>query len=274
MTEAQATIRAKAQKFEQMLVQTALDSPANDPPWIHSDVYLDINEDRVNAVVSAGGGSVLTFCTFTADYFEDIDGEAEAVIDVDHTLERLSVASDGGRMEFEFRGPEGNRLAQTLQARGALEMGVALPASEKVFDSVPEDLPDRWDEDNCFLSPSGNPHQTYVDTTVEQVGKIVGAVELDDSIDYFPISVTDGEFVLNVGEGDEYLRGDLSASEVDGADLTNWYGPGFEAVFKKTLSGDVQLQTTPGENGGHPMAVVQSDDEKDIRHVLVEVNPA
>lgn len=267
-----AIITAKAQKFENMLVESALDEPGGDPPWIHSDVYLDINEDAVDAVLSAGGGSVLTYCTFDADYFEDIEGEAEAVLTVEDTLDRLSVASDGGRMEFIFSGPENQRLAERLDANGALNMGIALPASQKLMQKVPEELPERFDDEERFLSPSGNPHRTFIDTTCETVHKIIDAQALDESIEYFPISVQDGEFTLNVGDDQQYLRGSLTAQNVDGPDLTNWYGPGFEAAFG-TMSGAVQLQTTPGDGGGHPMAIVQETSTKTLRHVLVEVTP-
>lgn len=272
MTE--ATLTAKASKFEKLLISSALSNPGSDPAWIHSDIYLDITPEWVNVTVAAGGGSVLTHCTFTESYFDSLEGSAEAVLTVEDTLERLSVASDGGRMEFTFETPDGNRLAETLRAEGALEMAVALPASEKVLDKVPEDLGGRWNDENEFLSPSGNTHQTFVDTTAEQVAKVIEAVELDDSLEYFPVSVQDGDFGLNVGDDTEYFRGELQASSVEGPDLTNWYGPGFEATFDHTLSGDVTLQTTPGDNGGHPMAVVQESSAKTIRHVLVEVNPA
>lgn len=272
MTDTNATIKATAQEFRNLIEKSALSEPGSDPPWIHSDLYLSITEESVEAIVSAGGGSVLTYCTFEESYFDSIEGEAEAVLAVEDTLERLDVASDGGLMEFEFAGPENSRLSETLRARGALEMAVSLPASEKILEKVPEELPERW-EDGKFLSPSGNPHRTFVDTTVDQVAKVIEATELEGG-EYFPIAVEEGDFVLNVGDQTEYLRGDLSASNVEGEDLENWYGPGFEAAFGATLSGDVQLQTTDGENGGHPMAVLQEDEDKAIRHVLVEVNPA
>jgi hypothetical protein len=274
MTEKLASITAKSAKLTNLLTQSAVSDPGGDPPWIHSDVYLEVSDGEVRAIVSAGGGSVLTYCTFREGYFDEIEGEAQAIVDVDATLDRLKVASDGGRMAFDFYGPEDGELAQQLKARGALEMSVTLPASEKALSKVPDGLPERFDDEERFLSPSGNPHQTYVDTRVETVEKVIDAVELDDAMEYFPITVEDGDFTLNVGDDLTYLRGDLSASSVDGPDLQNWYGPGFEALFGTTLSGDVQLQTTPGDNGGHPMAVVQESDDVVIRHVLVEVNPA
>lgn len=268
-----ATIQVKASKFEAMLIQSALTNKGSDPPWVHSSVYLDIQPDRVDTIVSSGGGSVNTYCTFEEDYFDSLDGTTEAILDVQPTLDRLQVAADGGRTEFTFDGPEDGRLSETLEAQGALKMGVSLPASEKVLEKVPGELPTRWDEEERFLSPSGNAHQTFIDTTVEQVAKIIDAVGLDDNLDYFPITVADGEFSMNVGSADDFLSGELKG-DVEGPDLQNWYGPGFEAAFEHTLSGDVQLQTTPGEEGGNPMAVVQDHQDKTIRHVLVEVNPA
>lgn len=276
MTDTQATIQAKAQKFESLIVQSALAKTGGDPPWVHSDIYLDVSEERgtVDVMVQAGGGSVNTYCTFRESYFEELEGEATAMLDVQATLERLGIASDGGRMSFSFVGPDEDELAERLVAEGALEMSVTLPASEKALENVPRDIPERFNEDEQFLSPSGNPHKTYVDTTVDQLATTIETVALEDTLDYFPVTVEDGEFTLNVGDDLDYLRGELQAGAVEGPDLQNWYGPGFEPAFDSTLSGDVQLQTTPGEDGGYPMAVVQEDEDKTIRHVLVEVNPA
>lgn len=273
MSDTQATLQATAQDFEQLLEQSALSNPGSDPAWIHSDVYLAVEEDRVETIIAAGGGSVLTYCTFEDSYFESIDGSAEAIIDVERTLERLKVASDGGRMRFELVGPD-DGLAEQLRAEGALQMAVTLPASDKALDRVPAELPERFNDSEAFLSPSNNPHQTVIDTTAEQVAKIVEAVELEDSTEYFYVTVEDGEFVLDVGDDLNYLRGDLVASNVDGPDLRNRYGPGFEAAFKHTLSGGVQLQTTPADDGGTPLAVVQVENNRTLRHVLSEVpNP-
>lgn len=272
MSETKATITAKSSMFEYMIIQSALDKSGGDPPWVHSDIYLDITPEWVDVIVSAGGGSVMTYNTFEAEFFDDLEGSCEALIEVGPTLERLDVASDDGRMEFEFRGPEDQTQAETLVADGALEMSVTLPAAGKVMDKVPSDFPDRWD-DGYFLSPSGNRHKTEIQTAGKHVRKIIEAVGLHDNLDYFPITVKDGEFYLDAGDDLGRLRGELRAN-VDGPDLKNWYGPGFEALFE-TIDGQLSLQTTDGENGGHPLAVVyDAEANHTLRHVLVEVNPA
>lgn len=272
MSETKATITATAAEFKYLIVRSALDKTGGDPPWVHSDIYLDIDEESVDVLVSAGGGSVLTYCTFDSSFFADIEGEGVALVEVQPTLDRLGVADGGGRMEFEFVGPEDGDQAETLVANGALEMSVSLPAAEKAMEKVPADLPERWDDEEMFLSPSGNRHKTVIDTASKHVRKIIEAVDLHDNLDYFPIAVEDGEFYLDAGDDLGHLRGELRAS-VSGPDLKNWYGPGFEALFT-TVDGQVVLQTTPGDGGGYPMAVVADEPDHTIRHVLVEVNPA
>lgn len=272
MSEQKATLTAKAAQFRYMVVQSAVDAAGNDPPWVHSDIYLDIGPDRVDALVAAGGGSINTFVTFDVDYFDELEGSCVALMDVEATLERLAVAEGSGRMEFEFHGPEGSDQAERLVANGALEMEVNLPAAGKAMDKVPEELPERWDDEDRLLSPSGNPHQTFIDTNVSEVQKIIEAVDLHDHLDYYPITVDDGAFSLDVGDKLGHLRGKLDG-DVEGPDLKNWYKPGFEPIFDRTMDGDVQLQTTPGENGGYPLAIVQDDGDVTIRHILVEVNP-
>lgn len=271
MTE-RATITGTAAEFEKLIIESALDKSGGDPPWVHSDIYLDISPDGVDVLAAAGGGSTLTYNTFSEEYFADIEGECGALIEAGPTLERLDVAKSDGRMAFEFHAEEGAENATELVARGALEMRITLPAAEKAMSSIPEELPQRWDNSNYFLSPSGNPHKTSIDTASKHVRKIIEAVELHDDLDYFPITVEDGEFTLDAQDSLGGLHGQLRAS-VEGPDLSNFYGPGFEPLFN-TVSGQVELQTTPGDNGGHPLAVVKRETDHSLRHVLVEVNPA
>lgn len=274
MTDAHFT--TKAQKFEQILTLSAIATPGGDTSWEHSDVYVRQDGDVVETLQSSGGGNVHTYCTFEGSYFDDVEGEAEAIIPVERALDWLAVATDGGRTEFSFTGPEDDRLAQKLHADGALNMTVELPVAEKALGKVNEELPERWtdDEPPKFLSPSGNPHQTKIDTTVEQVQRIIDAVDLVDPMDHYPVTVEGGDFWLAVAGTDfaDNLSGELEASNVAGPDVHNAYAPGFEGLFGSTLSGDVQLQTTEGDPG-HPLAVVQQDEDKTIRHVLAEVDP-
>lgn len=273
-----ATIRAKSAKMQQLIEQTAISAPGDDPPWIHSDVYLQISEEGVRTLVSSGGGSVLTYHTYSPDFFDNVETDGEsvsAILNVERTTDYLAVATDDELADFVFSVPEGEMLAETLEAYGALNMSVSLPAAEKTLDKVPEELPERWDDDENLLSPSGNEHSTHISTTAETIQKIIDAVELADGTEFYPISVEDKTLQLDVRNENstDKLWGELGA-DVEGPGLKNWYGPGFVPVLENTISGQVELQTSAAGGDGAPMAIVQEGSQKTIRYVLVQVNPS
>lgn len=256
-------------KFIKLIEQSALANTGGDPKYLHSDVHLSIDggyDNPLETLNNYKSGAVLTYNSFSEDYFEEIEGAVDVVFNAEKMLEYLKVASGSDRMRVTFLAPEDSNLAEQVEAEGSLQMGVSTKASSSAMDIVPDDLPSRWDESNNFLSPSGNTHQTFIDTTAKQISeKIIEAVDLQGG-DEYPITVEDEEFKVDVGDDFDYHYGDLSGS-VRGEDVANEYRPGFVSVFQNTLSGDVQLQTTEGQ----PMAVVSVDSEAVYRHVLAPV---
>lgn len=273
-----ATIRTRASRIERLINQTAVPDPSSDPSWVHSDVYLSITEDGVDGIVSAGGGSIMTYTSFDAEYFDTIEGEAEVVLEADRVLERLKLV-DAGDVVVELSQSGEGRLSQHVSIRDdtagvdveeRLRTFWSPPASDTAFDHIPQDLPERWDDDDCFLSPSGSRHATFIDTEVETVQQIINTVEVTDGVDFFPVSVEDERFRIAVGNDVDGTHGDLPARQVTGKDLLNHYGPGFEPIFGNALSGDVRLQTTPERS----MAIVAERNDRTLRHVIQKVNPA
>lgn len=263
-----ADFTTTAAKLTALIEQSALSNPGGDPKWLHSDLHLSMDGGFDEALVSLNNyksNSVLTYNSFDQEFFDEIDGAVDVVFDAEKMLNYLRVASDGGRMRVDFLAPEDATLAEQIQAEGALEMGVSTKASQSALDIAPQDLPDRFDEDDNFLSPSGNTHETFIETTAEQVQKIIEAVELEEG-DEFPVVVEDGEFRLDVGENLDFQRGGL-AGVVEGEDVANDYRPGFKAVFDNTLSGDVKLQLTQDQ----AMAVIKETEAATYRHVLAPV---
>lgn len=283
MSDELATFRCSTGKVRQLINETAL-KDGSEP--FHSDIYLKVYGDRVETIVAKGNNSVLTNNTYTETYFDSITLESDeavgAIWPVTRVLDYIALAEDekdDGTIEMTLLGNGDGDLAKSLQMNGALNARFKLPEAQEILDRVPEDLPDRFDDDNRFHSKSGKSHVAYIDTTVEQLAKIHQAVELDSEVDFYPISVENEEFSLELGRNDDdggqdrtAVWGDLEASDVEVADgvdsIQNWYNKGYEPLIN-TIGSEVELQTSPGA----PMAVVKDNhSDRTIRHVLAQVD--
>lgn len=286
MTETHATLRGSVAQMKSMLQEASLSGDTE-----HDDLYLQVTDEKVRIIQAAPGEVVLTYCTFEHDWFDDVDivrdahtieydnGDeemevhAEAILNVENTLNYLSLASDDGTLVIEFSGSTDRRLASNVKFEGAIETGIRLPGSQDALDTVPIWLVDRFTDDDRYTNSTGDKTlPTIIDTKVSSVQRIVEAVEMDRDADFYPISVEDGDFRMEVGEEERgYARGSLHANSVEGPDVENNYFDGFEEIFS-VLSGSVTLQTAPAE-GGAPLAVIQDGDHgKTIRHVNGAVN--
>lgn len=273
--EVHARIRGKANKFNRLLTLSAL--AGNGDPY-HENVYLEIQDGRVDVLQQAPGEVVLSYCTFTEDFFTEIENERDqpgkVILDVDDALTYLDIASSGGTVEMIFKGQEDAELATVMRSEGALETEIYVPASQDILDGIPNeggnDLTTRFDDDQRFGSaPVGHDDRkvlpTSIRSTSDQVDKIIQAVDVDSEAEFYPVSVSNGEFLIDIGGSSRQatVHGSLSADEVDGPDVDNDYFDGFKDIFH-TLSGNVWLQTAPDA----PLCVVQNDyDGMTIRHV-------
>lgn len=279
-----ATIRASVDQFQKMIDQSSLDGETE-----HSDIYLNILEDEVRVLQQAPGEVVLTYCSFSKDFFDEIEvfrdlteetatdnaGEefafragAEAILDVEQTLTYLGFASEGGTVELNFTGSTENRLATYVRAKGALEAWVKLPGSSDILQDVPHWLPLRFNSEDQYTNKAGDPAPVQISTKVSKVQTIVEAVKEDKDADFYPIVVRDNDFFIDIGdENRSGVSGSLGAKNIDapdGVEVENYYFDGFEEIFN-VLSGPISLQTAPGNN---PLAVVQTgSDGRVIRHV-------
>lgn len=276
-----ASFRCSTGKVRDIINETAM-KEGQDP--FHSDIYLKVHDNRLETIVAKGNNSVLTNNTYNEIYFDDLTLEADspvgAILPVTRVLDYIELAEDektDGTIVISLLGNDAE-LAKSLQMSGALNAQFKLPEAQEILDRVPMDLPDRFDDNERFHSSTGKAHTTYISTTVEQLSKIQTAVNLDSEVDFYPISVENGEFSLELGrnEGGERDRtavwGDLEAADVKSADgidsIQNWYNKGFEPLIN-TISSEIEIQTSPGA----PMAVVKKNhSDRTVRHVLAQVD--
>ena len=281
-----ASIQASIGKVASLIDQTSLDGDIE-----HADLYVTARDDGLIVAQSAGGGSVTTFASFDADYFSEfevsVDPEtrpvtdphgnevevaigAEAILPVADVLTYINFAADAGeQVTLDLTTDSNGRLASHVRAIGPnVNSWTALPGSQSILDQVPLWVLDRFDDDERYLSPAGDPAPTEIEVKANQIDRIIEMVDADDRAEFYPIVVEDGDLLVDIGdEASSGVSGVLPTLSIEGPDVDNSYHDGFESVFS-VVDGRVRLQTGPG---GNPMAVVKDRDDHVIRHVVGSV---
>lgn len=276
-----AMFRTSTGKMKRLLEDSAL-SEGNEP--FHSDLYLEVHSDRIEVIVAKSNNSVLTNCTFTGTYFDELELNADepfgAILNVERTQDYLDIADTDGTLEIEFLGSEDNDLAQSIRISGGLNTKWKLPTAQEILDRIPLQLPERFNGEDQFLSSDGKTHTSSFKTTMATLQKIHDAVELDSEVDFYPITIEED------GNGDPALRLELGKEgdgesdrtavwgeleyetcESEEESLKNYYNTGFDPVID-SLSGSFRGEVSPNA----PLSIVQnSGEDKTIRHVLSPV---
>lgn len=255
-----ATIDTPIAKLRELIQKSSLSGGAGDPYF--GDVYVHLNDDEVlNTLVGAPGGVLTAYCTFEEPALDaaelGTDEDARAVINVARLQSFLDFVSDGGDVRLALRGTPGD-IAGAMEIYGALNTRVMLKAGEKSLESVPMGVPERFDDEERFHSVDEEKGAlpVTIETTAEDVQRIIDVVDYDPNTTYYPIAVEDGDLHLDIGRdsGRDAVWGALADAEVDAPDdFKNQYGEGFKEVFDN-LSGAVTLQTAPGDA---PLVIVQ-----------------
>lgn len=289
MTELEtfATVRGTVDKLANLAVVASAD--------YHDDIYLKVQDDVVNVLMQTGGRQVSSYTTFSADYFAEIEGEAEAFVPVEKYLDYLGQAAADGTVEMTFEGTEGSgdhpRLADRWEASGAMNVRIRLPGSSDDLDTVPWGVPSRFNERNQFVSEQcydddGELLEEFEDpddqkvppteirlTAESALENIVSKADFvyDGDADYYPVVTEDESLTFDMGreDGDDAVWGTIEDAEVEGPDVNNVYKRGFDTLFG-ALEGEVTMSTapTPEDTADAPLIVVQETDEYTTRHVL------
>lgn len=268
MTERFASLTAPA-----LRVREAVEYGTMDEFDGYDHAYLNIQDGNLEIVSAVPGESASTYANFSDEGFfnqivvdEIVEGEAEALIDIDTFLFYLDNAETEGSVTVEFYGEEGNRLASYVEIKGSLTSSVYIPNSSKILEQIPLWLSDAFTEDGNY-QPGEKSLETEVETDIQNLQRIESIVDSDQvrGVNEYPVVAEDGELVLNVE--DENSRSSISGSleaEVEGPDFANTYQTGFKnAVW--SLTGNVTLRTSPG---GAPLALTQEFDGGTVRHIL------
>lgn len=284
MNETHATIRADVSDVRNMIEKTSLTGDAE-----HVELYMNVLDGKVEFLKANGSESVVSYSTFDESYFKELSVEkeietldkehsgvgyeydvgAEAIIEVERTLEYLNYAVDGGIVEMTLMGDPDRRLSTMLQMEGSLNTWVNLPGSSSILENVPFWVTSRYDDDEVMVSPTGSQAPARIQAVTSELSTIVDVVDGNPESEYYPVVVEDGSLQINVGSRRGMgVRGTLSAGDVQGPDFENNYFEGFSEVIS-TLSGTVNLYTAPDNN---PLSFVWQDDSSVVRHMCGPVS--
>lgn len=256
-----ARIRASEQQFQEMLVKAAL---AGSSDAVHEDVYFVVQDGQIQTIGGSDGNAVVSHCTFRETFPSEVEGETEAVIDVDRFFDYLSISANGGMVDLKFRGEGNSGLAQEAIIDSKLKSSFALPGGRATLDSMPLQTPDMFNGDEEPVNAeTGNIMPVTIETAISELGSINGVKSLIESVDSYPIVVEDGNFRLDVNsETNETVSGLLEGA-VEGPDVNNEYNRGFEELVS-SLSGEVSLYTVPDG----PLCAIQTREDYVNRHIL------
>lgn len=282
--ETHATIRAEVSDIRNMIEKTSLSGDVE-----HVELYMNVLEDRVEFLKSTGSESVVSYSSFDESYFKELTVEketevlemehsgvefeyeagAEAIIEVERTLEYLSYAVDGGVVEMTLMGDSDRQLSTMLQMEGSLNAWVNLPGSASILNNVPFWVSSRYNDDEVMVSPAGVEAPSRIQAVTSELATIVDVVDGNPEAEYYPIVVEEGELQIDVGSRRGMgVQGTLTAGDVQGPDLENNYFEGFSEVIN-TLSGTVYMYTAPDNN---PLSIVYQDDSSVVRHLCGPVS--
>ncbi|MFC6953809.1 hypothetical protein [Halorubellus litoreus] len=261
-----ATLRATRSAVRRMVGVASL---ATDGDAYYDEMLVRVTDDSVETPAGKRDTSMAAYCSVAHEAFDDvtlhIDGPAVAIFDIDAALGWLEwLAAE--QVEVVLLGDPEDAFAGTLELRTAAEtVQVACRHGPEVLGTVTTELPSRFDDENRFRLEDGSVAPTRVQTDAASLERLADAVDLAETVDGYPFVVENGEFVLDVGS--ELSLAHATATlpgEVTGPDVSNRYSAEL-AALARALSGDIVVQTGPGE----PLVVVQARELFTLRYVLL-----
>jgi len=265
--EEDARITIDNRQLDQMLTETSV--------GYHEELFIDVAGNGVRMLGGNPGAVAGTFTNYDTDWFVDIDGSCEAYINVEEVKDYLSIiGTDMAEVvQVVFESNDDNRLSQQMRivsndSQTDFEIMLMLPSGSGVLQAIPTGIPQLFTDDE-YHGPEAMTEKTTIETFVSELSKIEEAVSLQDGIEYYPIVVQNGCLEMSVGsERSQKVSAKLRAT-VEGPDVNNHHRGHFPEIIK-SLSGELTIQL--GDD--HPMALVQTVQDRTIRHVIGNVKIA
>jgi len=242
----------------------------------YDQIYFNVAKEELRTIGNQTD-SVVAWCTFHKPFVrdvelgDDVDGDAgmEAIVKIPQLENYLNFVG-GEVVTVEFYAPEDSNRATKMALHGDLSAEIYIPNSDVDYENIQHAIVEVFDENNVWRRPSNDePLSTSFTTNVEEFEKIMQVVNFDSfALTNYPVTIEDGEFVLNASDGNERdsVSGSLYAEDVDGPDVSNVISAGFEELFNN-IGGEIEVQIEDDA----PMAVVRTpnDDSFTLRYTLL-----
>lgn len=238
----------------------------------HEELFVDVSGSSINVLGGDPSTSAGSYCDFDESFVQGIDGDTDAYFEVGRLMNFVNLVANAGssdvaiELEFMQSASSDDDLAEKVRVTRAdndeFEATVVLPSGSIIYENIPAGLPDRFTADDRMLNASDDPLETEIETYVARMEQLLDASEIAD-MEYYPVTVSGGRFVVEVGERSNGQIQGVLGGEVTGPDVSNRYGAHFEEVVKQ-FDGEVLLATEEDM----PLLFLQDGGSYTIRHVM------
>lgn len=261
MGEALAVIECEPETLSRAISTAALATDEDDP---YTKMFVRIDEDGIDTPASAVDAALASFCTLHPSLFEEFSviESTGALFQIESVLQWLAYFEDEESLTVTVVGERGAEYASAVRFESERrEVVVECISAPALLEEVEITLPDRFG-DGQFCDESGTPVPTTVETTAEELGRLVDAVSYCDGVESYPLAVREDELVFEIS-GERTTASGTLAGTVDGPAFEGRYGPELARVLR-AVDGQITLQTGPE----HPLAITCTDPGVTYRYVL------
>lgn len=236
----------------------------------YNQLWMNVADGEIRTVANAGK-SVVSYCDFSEPFVEDlelhkkVDAEAgaQAIVKAPRVNDYLNFVG-GTEITVElFGSPEDSPRAEQMKITGDLSAIIYVISSDSDYAQKQLRVVDKYDDDNNWITSSGDPLEVSFTTNAEEFERIVDVVEFDDfSLANYPVVVKDGEFLLSAKDKNRgnQIRGTLYAEEVEGPDVEKYFSRGIEELFGKgKVTGKINVSVGAGKDG--PLVIVRESND-------------
>lgn len=243
-------------------IRTAALATDEDDPY--TEMFVRIDGTGIDTPASTADAPLASFCTLHQSLFEEftVSEPTAAIFPIQPMLDWLEYFEAEQSLTITVVGETGAEYASAFRFESdRRELLFDCVDAPGLIEDVEITLPDRF-VDGQFLDESGDPVPTTVETTGEELDRLVEAVSRCRGVERYPLSNREEELSFEMTGERTTVSGTL-AGTVDGPAFEHRYGPAFARVVR-AVEGQVTLQTGPN----HPLAVRCTDPGVTYRYVF------
>lgn len=243
-------------------ISTAALATAEEDPY--TEMFVRIDGTGIDTPASAVDAPLASFCTLHPSLFEEftVFESTAALFPIEPMLDWLAYFDDEQSLTITVVGESGAEYASAFRFESdRRELRFECLDAPELIENVEITLPDRF-VDRQFLAESGEPAPTTVETTAEELDRLVEAAARCAGVESYPLSYRGGRLTFELSGERTAVSGTLDAA-VDGPAFEHRYGAEFARIVR-AVEGEVTLQTGPN----HPLAVRCTDPGVTYRYVL------